>query len=840
MRKPLRLLPLSLCIAIALPVYAADDDNENWSLCPLIDAVPAFNDAPRPTGTPEQRANEPTDIDGGTLDRAGADQNIVVQDNVRLSRGDQFLGTDKLSYNEESGKYTADGHVRYQDSSMRMVAEKAQGDQNADQHQIDDVQYQLTQRRGNGGAERIDLNGTKGALHGSTYSTCAPNQRVWELRAHRIDLDTDEGMGVARNATLRIGKVPVLYVPWFMFPIDDRRRTGLLYPGISLSGKNGFDYRQPVYLNLAPNYDATIEPRIMTERGTSLGGEFRWLYGNGGGTVAGSWMPSDDLGRNDRERYRYLSQNGTFPLLPPDRIPDKNRGQFSLTASHNLNGNWYANTNLGWVSDKYYLQDFSNSLYGVSTYQIRSDIGLYGRGRYWEAGVMADHYQLADYTLTERSLPYDRLPRAYFRWTQPFGKWFEAGVETEAVRFRHEDDKIYDGTDNEFSQTRFAIPGASRLDVKPFISMPLEGASWFIRPKLAWRYTTYQLESPQKVAADYARRYGVPLTSELVDQFRDRSPDRSLPITSLDAGLYFDRSMEFRGDRYLQTLEPRIFYLRAPYRDQTGIPLFDTNPMTFSWGQLFRDNRYTGADRQTDANQLTTALTTRFISEEDGHERLAASIGQIQYFSDTRVTAPGESQITRGKSAWIADVTVSPNDRWTINGTYQWDPKAKAEDLASLRVRYLFGDAGVVNFAYRYRRNLVAGPNDPNRDLLEQADFSFLYPINNNWSVVGRYYYSILDKKPLEQIAGLQWESCCLAVRVVGRRYLRDRLGELNNSLQVEFELKGLGSAGQNTESVLRRAILGYDRDDLYLVPPSSVNRANHSNDLDNSPDPTL
>ncbi|RPE75487.1 LPS assembly protein LptD [Vulcaniibacterium tengchongense] len=824
MRPSLRLLPLPLCIALALPAHAADGDEENWGLCPIFDAVPSFEDAPAPVGDMAGRAQQPTDIEGDQLERGAADQDIVVQDNVRLSRGDQFLGTDKLTYNEESGHYTAIGNVRYQDSGMRIVAERAEGNQNADTHRIEGVRYQLTERRGNGGAERIELHGAQGALVGSSYSTCDPRQRAWELRAHRIDLDTEEGMGVARNATVRIGKIPVLYVPWFMFPIDDRRRTGLLYPSVSMSGRNGFDWRQPIYLNLAPNYDATLYPRYMSDRGFNLGAEFRWLYPNGRGEVFGNWMPSDRLPGNEPDRY-LLDLAGN--PIPGATLPEKDRGQFGLTAVHHVNDTWYGNTNLGWVSDTHYFEDFSNSLYGISNYSIRSDLGLYGRGEYWQAGLMADHYQLTDYTLSERSLQFDRLPRAYGSWARPFGAWLQAGIDGEAVRFEH---------------TEFL--GGSRLDLKPYVAMPLEGASWFLRPKLAWRYTAYQLEgSAQTRAEEYVSRFGGAVTPELLQQLGERNPTRSLPIFSLDAGLYFDRNIEFRGERFLNTLEPRIYYLRAPYRDQSGLPVFDTNTMTFSWGQLFRDNRYTGADRQTDANQVTTALTTRFISEEDGRERLAASIGQITYFDDVRVTLPYETPIERGKSAWVAETSVSPNDRWTIGASYMWDPKVRDKDLATLRARYLFGDAGIVNIGYRYRRNAGYRPgiDDPDtKALLEQVDFSFLYPINQTWSVVGRYYYSLRDDKPLETIAGVQWESCCLAARLVGRRYLRDRDGELDTRIMFEFELKGLSSVGQNTERVLRRAILGYDRDDLYLVPPSSTQSLNNGGGQVDQTDPTL
>ena len=777
MRPALRLLPLPFSIALCLPALAADDKPDNWGLCPVQDVIPSFTDLPVPSGgnaaqARADRAEQPTTIEGDRQD--GTDTNLAYQGNVVLQRGDQYLNADNLHFDQENNTYVADGNVRYQDGGMRIIAKRAHGDQSKDTHEIEDLRYQLVSRRGNGGADSIDMSGAMGSLHGSTYSTCDPDQRAWELTARRIDVDTDEGWGTARGATIRIGRVPVLYVPWIKFPIDDRRHTGVLYPSISTSGRNGFDYRQPIYLNLAPNYDATITPRYMSNRGVSLAGEFRYLYQNGRGELEANWMPKDDL---VEDRIRDIA-NGT-PSLYDDPLRSENRGMFRYGGSHNFNSQWQARANVAWVSDSRYVEDFSNSLYGASATSLTSTIGLFGRGRYWDAGIMADTWQLADYTIAESSLPYNRLPRLYMNWNQPFGKWFTAGLQAETVRFQHND--YGDG---------------SRLDLKPYVSMPLQGASWYITPTLAWRYTSYQLEDDVAAALPGG----------------DKKPSRSLPIASLDAGLFFDRDTEIKGSRFLHTLEPRLYYLNAPYRDQSGLPLFDTRPFTFSWGQLFRDNRYSGPDRQTDANQLTVAMTTRLIRQSDGHERLSASVGQIFYFDDTLVVVPGETPVESGKSAWVADANYSPTDRWTIGASYQWDPKFRREDLASLRARYLFDDDGIVNLTYRYRRNL-----------LEQADASFLYPITPTWSAVGRYYYSILDRKPLEAIAGVQWDSCCLAVRALVRRYVRNREGDLNNSFQVEFVLKGLGSAGQNTERTLRRAILGYYRDDLYLVPPSNT-----------------
>ncbi|HDS1221117.1 LPS-assembly protein LptD [Stenotrophomonas maltophilia] len=805
MRRALRLLPLPLSIAVCLPAMA-DDKPLNWGLCPATDVIPAFTDAPTPVPGQDKaaasaaREQQPTDIEGDQL--LGTTTVPQYEGNVALRRGDQFVGTDKLSFDTESGNYIADGNVRYQDASIRMVAKRAEGNQESDTHKITDIQYQLVSRRGNGDAESVDLQGAVGQMHRSTYTTCDPSQPVWKLSAPQIEVDNDEGFGTARNAVLRIGKVPVLWAPYFKFPIDDRRKTGLLFPQLGMSGRNGFDYTQPIYLNLAPNYDDTLMPRYMSRRGLMLDNEFRYLYNGGRGELLTAYIPND-------------------------KLRDRDRGRVMFSGYHNVDSHWQARANLAWVSDERYVEDFANRLVGVTASNLQSTVGLYGTGQNWTAGIMADRWQLTDYTLNESALAYNRQPRLYFNWDKPVLSWLETGVYAEAVRFTHEDINFKygpeAGPDLEYTRTGQTqrMYGGARLDLKPYVSLPFSGAAWYVTPTLAYRYTAYDLD---RQLADSIRRnvlvsQGVDPATATPEQLRgNTSPSRSLPIGSIDAGLFFDRETTIGGRSFLHTLEPRLFYLRTPYRNQDELPIFDTRDFTFSWGQLFRDSRYTGADRQNDANQLTMALGTRFIDQTTGRERFSAAIGQIQYFDESRVTAvPGGPPVEKGKSAWIADANYMVNDRWTLSATYQWDPKYKREDLASFRARYLMPNDGVVNLTYRHRIN------PDGTDLLKQADLSFLYPLNPRWSLVGRYYYSLEDKKPLEIIGGVQWDSCCLAVRAVARRYVRNREGELNNSIQLEFVLKGLSSLGQDTDRTLRRAILGYNRDDLYLVPPSNT-----------------
>src|SRR4249919_876773 len=393
----------------------------------------------------------------------------------RAAPGDQFLGADKLTYDSEQEHYVADGNIRYQDSSMRLTAEHAEGNQAADEHQIDDLKYQLVSRRGNGESSRINLHGAQGSLHDSTYSTCDPEDRNWELRAKRIDVDSADGFAVAHHAVLRIGHIPVLYVPWFEFPIDERRHTGLLFPSASSSSRNGFDYKQPIYLNLAPNYDATLYPRIMSSRGTQLGAEFRYLGQTGQASVSGAYMPHDDLRKDQGYDERYYGAFNGFKNLSPS---------------------WQARANLLHISDPRYFEDFNSSINGISVYAANSSAGLFGRGRFWTAGLMADQWQLADYTLSESSLAYNRLPRAFAAWEQRLRPWLLAGVDSEAVRFQKDQAVFVPPPPGAPAGTvgQFEAATASRLDIKPYISFPLEGASWFLRPTLAWRYTAYQLD----------------------------------------------------------------------------------------------------------------------------------------------------------------------------------------------------------------------------------------------------------------------------------------------------------------------------------------------------------
>lgn len=736
-RRPvLRLLPL--CLAIACTARAQELEDAHWDLCPAPDGLPLFQ--PLPTGDkPARGTPQPTDIDAASLDVSEKNITVLTGD-VELRRGEQWLGTDKLTYRHESETFATEGPVRFQDRNIRFLAARAEGNQKAETIRLEDVQYQFNQNAGNGRADAITVIDEVGRMEGATFSTCPPGQRQWEFSASRIDVDQAEGMGSARNATLRLGGVPILWLPYVTFPITDERRTGLLVPNLRYDDEDGFEYEQPIYLNIAPNMDATLKPRLITERGFMLGGEFRYLSENHQGEIEGTWLPDDDLAGYDR-------------------------GFGSLRHSSSLGPHWRVDANVNHVSDIHYFEDFGDNLASTTVSLVTSRAGIYGRGLGWSASMEIQDWQIASPYVVPGAEPWREIPKLQGAWMRPLTEWLEVGAVGEAVRFEHES----------------RPGGGDRIDLQPYVRLPFGGAAWYVTPEFAWRYTAYSLDD------------------NLVPPGGDDSPTRSVPVMSLDAGAFFEREFDWRDSGYIQTLEPRLFYLNVPYEDQDDLPLFDTRPLTFGWPGLFRTNRFSGGDRQADADQLTVALTTRILRGEDGRELLNAGIGRIHYFDAPRVTMPGALPLSDEGSAWIVEATAALSDDWDIGAAHQWDPDDSRTALSAVRTQYRFDRGGLLNAAYRYRA-----------DEIEQTDVSFAFPLGERWSLLGRWYYSLLDRETLEAMAGVEWRSCCVALRVIAREYLRDLTGEKKQGIYLELELNGIGSLGRDTVRVLDDAILDY------------------------------
>ena len=741
---------------------------ESFVLC-RPNALLEFYDPALPRD-PTLRETSDTAVDAAHVDSSNREV-YRLSGNVRIERADQLLRADRVDYNDTTTDYDAQGNVRYQEAGELLSADRLRGNNQANHGIAENVRYQLLQSRGNGTAARGELLDAQHSRYNLvTYSTCDVGHHLWEVRARKLKIDKTTGVGTAHGATMRFANVPFLYLPYFTFPIDNRRKSGFLYPTFGSSNRSGTMFSIPYYLNLAPNYDATLEPRIYTQRGTLLAGEFRYLVPGTRGQLNVEYLPNDH-GEN--------TPGG-------DATQGNDRWLLKYSDSTRLWGPWSFATNINRTSDRSYLRDFGNDLYTSSIGTLTSNAYVRGRGNWWSASFGADSYQNVDPYLSDTVVQYKRWPRATLGLDVPIARWLEFGADTEAVAFRK--DNVIEG---------------NRLDLYPYLAADFRGAAWFVRPKLAYRYTAYELDGNYQ-------RYGFsgPLRGTQVSPFDDRTPSRALPIASLDTGLIFDRQTSLFGTSYTQTLEPRLYYLYVPYRNQNDLPVFDSRRMSFDYWQLFSPNQFSGADRQMNANNLTAALTTRLL-DDNGVERLSASIGQIHYFVPQRVQLPNGPVTTAAPTDWtrsdyVAQLGVQLNDRWRLNSQYQWSPNTRQTDLGSLELQRRIGADGIFNFSYRFRRNLV-----------EQYDASAIYPISERWRLLGRWVYSVRDKRTVEALAGVEYDSCCVAVRVVGRHYVVSsgpitERGNSNNAIMFELIFKGLGAFNGQTEDVLRRGILGY------------------------------
>jgi LPS-assembly protein len=793
---PRRLLAVAAALALlGGPVAARNaqrpakaSPDEPSQVCPLG----SFHCAPRPVDYTMCRPNallsfydptlsqdsslretSPADVTARHVD--SSNQSVYhLSGDVLMQRADQQLQADTLDYNDTTTDYDARGNVRYQEAGQLLAASHLKGNSNASRGVADDVRYQMLQSRGNGVAKQghmLDAENTRYSM--ATYSTCDVGHHVWEFRAKSISIDKASGVGVARDATMRIGNVPFLYLPYFTFPTDDRRKSGFLYPTIGNTSRSGFEVSTPYYLNLAPNYDATLDPRYYSDRGALLAGEFRYLVPGSSGQVDVQYVPKDH-GENDgladtKGNSRYL---------------------VNLSDSTQLWQGWRFTGAYNHASDASYLYDYGNALSRTPVYLLQSGAAISGSGKWWSASFGATTYQNTNPFATDASLPYRQLPYAMFSLDMPLTRWLDAGVDTSAVMFRK--------------------PGyveGQREDLYPYLMADFGSSAWFVRPRLAWRYTAYQLSDGYQNYGYYGRLGG---TSG--SPFTEQSPSRSLPIVSLDTGLVFDRSTSLFGSDYTQTLEPRLYYLYVPYRNQDNLPLFDTNLMSFDYWQLFSTNQFSGADRQMDANNLTAALTTRLL-DDGGVERVSASIGQIHYFSPQRVLGTDWTG-----SAYVAQLDVQLSDRWRLNSSYQWSPNSRNVEMASLGVQHRLGNNGILNFSYHYRRGL-----------LEQYSASVVYPLFGNWRVLGAWTYAPAIKSSydnptgtVDALVGVEYDSCCVTLRLVDRNYVNQSYyGNIppptasnthrrDNAIMFEIVFKGLGSTGGQIDPLLRRDILGY------------------------------
>ncbi len=592
-----------------------------------------------------------------------------------------------------------------------------------------------------GDAKAIFFEGpNKKRLIGARYTTCAAGVDDWYIKASEIELNDYSDSGTAKNAYIEFKGVPLLYTPWISFSFNDQRKSGLLAPTIGSTSRSGFEVAAPYYWNISPNKDATFAVRALSKRGVQLQGEFRYLEENFSGIDNLEYLPSDNLS-NQTRYYANLKHN------------------------HYLGNGWSAGFSLEKVSDNQYFSELSTRIVTTSRINLPQQFNVDYADDTWRFNALAQKFQ----TLDKLSYPYERLPQMTLVGNKYYGD-LNTNLYTQM--------SVFD-TDPNDPVTR---PTGTRIVAYPSVSLPFTRPYGYITPKFGIHHTSYNL-------SNVARNL--------------ESQQRTVPIFSLDSGLYFDRDFKIANRDYSQTIEPRLYYVRIPDRRQATIPIFDTSESDLNFSSLFSENQFTGNDRVNNANQLSFGLTTRFIESSSGTDRLSASIGQRYYFSDQKDIT--DNYRISNKSDIIAGISGHLKNSWVISAFGQYNTSDSKAVRSTLTGRYNPEPGKALNLSYSYRSALI---NDVNSGI-NQTDISGQWPLGKGWYGIGRANYSFKERQTIETLAGLEYDAGCWQARGVIQR-VSTATADTNTALFFQLELGGLASIGANPLAIIKRNIPGY------------------------------
>lgn len=706
-------------------------------------------------------------------------QQVNITNGIDLRYANIWLQAENGVYDQLQAIVELEGNIRLRQSGLAIGANSASFNQSDASAELLDTSYVLFEQAARGTAEEIIFRNADGSLSitEGSYTVCEPGDNSWLLVGQNIVLNQQTGRGVARNVVLHIKDIPILPIPYISFPINDTRSSGWLFPSIGNTQEGGFDISSPYYFNLAPNYDATITPRLMTQRGLMLSLEARHLGENSNNTLALSYLPDDS---------QFDAASVSMPLS--ESPPQAKRWQINYLGTAELNNTWNASANYSAISDLDYYQDFGNNGLNANS---RSYLYRQGEVNYsqtnWNLQAALQSYQLIDQSLNTLDKPYSSLPRINLDYDRPTDTGLIYGLDAEYVYF----DRNFDA--NTFSQVQIdngVLLSGQRFSLEPKIAWSKETPGLFFNPEFKYKYAAYQLNE---------QAIGKP------DQ-----PERGIFVGKVDTGLIFDKTLDFQGNEYTQTLEPRLFYLYSEYEDQSDIPLFDTANLTSGYNQLFREDRFSGKDRIGDSNQITLALSSRILNSK-GQEKAHISVGQIYYFEDRRVglTTP-TAPLQQSSASILGDFSYYFNDNWRIRAFNEWNTDNDNLNNGNFQFRYQSDINHILNLSYRYRKS----PNLPG--LIKQTDISAIWPISDTLKFIGRWNYDHEYNQDLETIVGLEYSNCCWDMRVVARKWIDNTeisgsFTENNTGVFLQFELKGLGNIlGGSIDSLIGESITGF------------------------------
>lgn len=700
-----------------------------------------------------------------TPTRATANQIKLEQDGTIKMTGDALIQrpTDRVTGNEltyrkkPTEKITATGDVWYETPDFVIQAKHGWLLPQVHQGLLNDTRYWIATRQASGTANQVEQHSASTyQLNSADYSTCPIDHRAWDIAADSITLNRKTGKGVAHDAVLHAGGVPVFYFPYWSFSLDKQRQSGFLLPSFGSSSTGGLEYAQPFYWNIAPDMDATVGPHLFTRRGLGLDAEFRYLHTFGG----------SGLGRDQVNLF----------WLPHDRVYGDRRWSLALKDQAHVNANLDYSLTINRVSDNRFFRDFSTNLTQSVTDNLASQFTLNTRTNGWALGLLALRYQTVNPLIAESVYPYRIMPRLTAGRSWDLGP-VSLSLVADATRFSHPD---------------IGNTVGERLHVAPSLFHTYRSSWYEVTPRLTLDATSYQL----------TRGANDPLfgTANPIDH-----PNRVLPVTSIDAKLYFERSYGSTG-RYRAQLQPRFYYLNVPYRDQNAIPLFDTGLTDLSYSQLFTPNRFSGGDRVSDANALTYGMSWSLIDTQQGTEPLSLRLAQRYNFRESRVT-PTAAQ---GGTTVVAEAYSDITKNWNGAFTAEYNTDSGHVGRTQTRLGYRTDHGSVANFSYFTKPQDLTAP-------YRQTDISFAWQTSPHWQILGRLGYDFEQKKIVQSLLGVGYDSCCWATRIALKRYVvapqtlttAANPVSYSNAIIFEVELKGLGAFGKRRG--LKREILGYD-----------------------------
>jgi len=757
--KPIALLLLCICGCAG----AADDSAIGFKTGEgglRLKLQPSFIRIP-----PGNKDQVPLFVDADDI-QGHQDQEIEAQGTVRLRRRGQAVYADWLRYDKPEDEVNARGNVRFELRGDVLEGTRLQYKIDTERGAIEKPKYQLRvgATNGRGEGDRIVFEGQgKYRVLGGNYTSCPLDSEDWYLRAKEIDIDKERQIGTVRNASVVFLGAPILYTPYASFSLDRERKSGFLAPTFGSTGNSGYEASIPYYWNIAPNRDATFTPREMSKRGAMLTTEFRYLDPKYSGILSYEVLPQDRV-KNDADRY-------------------------ALNLQHNQNwGNgWTGNLNIQKVSDDTYFTDLSTQIAATSQSVLPrsgslSKTGTWGNDGSWNATALMQHWQTLQ---TDPSNPI----------TPPYNR-DQLSFNAAKLNLGPTDFELASSLVN-FTQP--TLPEGRRFVAYPSLSLPLQSSFGYVTPKIGVHMTQYEIDQSATT----------PTTGI----------SRIVPIFSTETGMVFERNTTLAGQGLRQTLEPKIYYVYIPTRNQNQIPVFDSAQQDINTATLYTENQFSGSDRINDANQVTMGVTSRLLQENSGIERLRAALAQRFYFKSQEVTLPGVTPRDSTSSDLLAALSGTVAPHWTADVGWQYTTDTSQTQRANVGTRFQPDPGKVLNLSYRYTSSAINTPSQPVGapaptqpvTALRQVDLSGQWPLTGRLSAVARWNYSLVDSRLVEGLAGFEYNGGCWEFRVVAHSFATSSTTSVS-SVFVQLQLNGVSNIGSNPLEVLKRNIGGYAR----------------------------